>query len=247
MTKEQKIEILVKFKEFFVETITVNHLKNLKKLKKLSAFKYNPFLFKYLAKFLTGKSDAKELAKILIYPRILGTSINTSFGQNLQNAAPNIFQSVLGSTTQGIDLEFIDQIDKRKKYCQIKSGPQTINNDDVDTIKNHFKGLKGIARVNNVKLGTEDLIVGILFGTEKQLSGNYKLLMQEYPLFIGKEFWYRLTGDEGFYSGLIEEFGNAANEVNSKTLLEKQINVLAADIEINFINKELNADFNREK
>ncbi len=239
MNESQKKEILNKFKEFFETTIAVNHLKNLNKLTKLTAFEYNPFLFIYLAKFLTGTSDSQSLAKILIYPRILGTSITTSFGQNLQNAAPKLFQSVLGSTTSGIDLEFIDQVDKRKKYCQIKSGPNTINKDDVETISNHFKGVRGIARINNVQVGLDDLVVGVLFGTEKQLNGNYKKVMQQHTVFVGKEFWYRLTGDEGFYADLIKAFGDAAIKTNGKATLERVVNALSIDIEINFINKEL--------
>lgn len=239
MNEEQKKEILFKFKDFFKQTIAKNHLKNLIKLKKLSAFKYNPFLFNYLAAFLTGNFEAKSLAKILIYPRILGTSINTSFGQNLQNVAPDILQSVLGSTSQGIDLEFVDQLDRRKKYCQIKSGPNTINKDDVDTIFNHFRTLKGIARVNNVQLGMEDFVVGILFGTQQQLNAHYKRIQKDYPVVIGKEFWYRLTGDEKFYAELIEAFGDAAKETNAKAILEDIIDTLAKDIDENFIKKEL--------
>src|SRR3989338_4262786 len=139
MTETQRKKILFKFGDFFKRKIAVNHLSNLKKLTKFSEFDNNPFLFEYLSIFLSGKSDATSLAKALIYPRILGTSITTSFGQNLQNVAPNIFKSVLGSTTSGIDVEFTDHIDGRKKYCQIKSGPNTLNKDDVETIVNHFR------------------------------------------------------------------------------------------------------------
>jgi len=237
MSKEQKKEILLKFELFFKEKIVKNHLKNLKKLRKLSAFNSNPFLLDYLAIFLTGTSNSEGLAKALLYPRILSTSINTSFGQNLQNIAPEIFKSIFGSTTPGIDVEFIDFIDKRKKYCQIKLGPNTINRDDVVTITSHFASVKNLARTNNLPLQLDDLIVGVLYGEEGQLSANYKILKQDYPVYIGKEFWYRMTGDESFYGSLIETFGSAAKETKAKKILEQVTKELAKDIEINLMQK----------
>ena len=76
--------LLQKSKEFFKSVIVPNHIKNLNKLIKLNRFDYNPFLIGYLSRFMSGKFDAENAAKVLLYPRILGTSINTSFGQNIQ-------------------------------------------------------------------------------------------------------------------------------------------------------------------
>lgn len=239
MNEKQKKEILLKFGVFFKEKIAHNHLANLKKLRKFSAFDNNPFLIEYLSIFLSGKSDSESVAKALIYPRILGTSINTSFGANLQNVAPEIFKSVLGSTTSGIDVEFIDSVDGRKKYCQIKLGPNTINKDDVATISGHFTAVKNLARTNNLPLQLNDLIVGVLYGEANQLSANYRNLKKEHPVYVGKEFWYRLTGDETFYASLIETFGNAAKETKAKRLLDKVIKDLAEDIKIHFVQEQL--------
>ena len=44
-----------------------------------------------------------------------------------------------GSSVPGIDIEFIDQLDMRKKYCQLKSGPYALNRDDVTTVKKPFQ------------------------------------------------------------------------------------------------------------
>ncbi|MEI3611152.1 PmeII family type II restriction endonuclease [Pseudogracilibacillus sp. SO30301A] len=60
-----------------------------------------------------------------------------------------------------MDIEFIDKLDGRKKYCQIKADPNTINHDDVTTIKNHFNGIRNLARTNNLQIGLNDLIVGV--------------------------------------------------------------------------------------
>lgn len=231
MDRKQKEEILLKFAAFFREKIAINHLANLHKLSNISAFDVNPFLLEYLSLFLTGKKDNISLARALIYPRILGTSITTSFGQNLQNVAPEIFKSVLGSTTSGIDVEFIDQIDGRKKYCQIKSGPNTINKDDVETIVNHFQSVKNLARTNNVPIQIGDMVVGVLYGEKENLNSFYSRIEKDHPVFVGKEFWFRLTGDETFYISLIEAFANAAKETNAKDALEEVVIKLSKNIE----------------
>lgn len=221
--------IIDKFKQFFKNEIAKNHIKNTEKLVTLSAFNLNPFLDMYKAYFLTGKGDAESIARSLVYPRVLGTSINTSFGQQLQKYCSEILDG-FASTTAGIDIEFIDKIDGRKKYCQIKAGPNTINRDDVTTIKNHFDGVRNLARTNNLHVGIHDLIVGVFYGKPSQLSTHYKEIDKEYPVIIGKDFWHRLTGHEGFYDELGEAMGEIALEYDSSELIEKVIKELAEDI-----------------
>lgn len=87
MTEEQRQVILSEAKAFFREKIAVNHQKNTEKLKKLSQFNVNPFLDTYLANFAFGDSSPENIAKAMIYPRVLGTSITTSFGTNILNFA----------------------------------------------------------------------------------------------------------------------------------------------------------------
>jgi hypothetical protein len=94
MTEEQKQSIIQSGKQYFREIIIPNHLRNLKRLK-LKDFNINPFLVNYLAAFLCGNTDSDSLAKAIVYPRILGTSINTSFGQNVQ-----VFISGLAQVTE---------------------------------------------------------------------------------------------------------------------------------------------------
>jgi hypothetical protein len=71
-------QIILKFKTFFKEEIAKNHIKNTEKLKNIKQFNLNPFLDQYKAQFLTGENSAESIAKALVYPRVLGTSINTS-------------------------------------------------------------------------------------------------------------------------------------------------------------------------
>lgn len=234
MTEAERKRILEQVKEWFRTVIVQNHLKNTQKLKSPSKFDKNPFLTSYLAAYLTGELTPESVAKALIYPRVLGTSITTSFGTNIQKFISGVLKNSFGSLVSGIDIEFTDAVDGRRKYCQVKLGPKTINSDDVETIHRHFKDARNLGRTNNVKVAHGDLVVGILYGEPGQESGHYKRLRDEYdyPLFIGQEFWLRLTGDETFYADLRQAIAEVAIEARSADLLGDTVRQLAATPEI---------------
>ena len=231
MNEQEKRDILSKAKAFFKDNIVENHIKNTKKLKKKKEFIINPFLINYLANFAFGDTSKESIAKALVYPRILGTSINTSFGAQIQTFCCEVL-SGLASTTSGIDIEFVDALDGRKKYCQIKSGPNTINHADITSIKDDFKAIKNLARVNHLPNFNPniDCIVGVLYGEPDNLSQFYKTINEEYPVIIGQEFWHRLTGDENFYNELINSFVSIADEVDSTDLINEVIQELSEQL-----------------
>lgn len=233
MTEEQKNQIVESGKQYFRDIIIPNHLKGLEKLS-LEKFKINPFLVNYLAAFLCGNTESESLAKALVYPRILGTSINTSFGQNIQIFISSLAQIAgCASGIDGIDIEFDDAIDGRKKYCQCKAGPQTINKDDIATILGHFKHLHNKARLDRLSIQIDDMIVGVLYGEDDELSAHYKIINSHYPVYCGAEFWEHLTGDKQFYHRLAKAFGEVVEEDNidgSQLILDK-ISDIAKEIE----------------
>ncbi|MEY1388257.1 PmeII family type II restriction endonuclease [Providencia stuartii] len=220
--------ILAKVKEWFSESIAKNHIKNTEKLVNPNEFNINPFLAVYLAKYLTGNASPESIAKALVLPRVLSTSITTSFGQHMQSFL-SIIKETYGSTTAGVDIEFIDCIDGNKKYCQLKAGPNTINKDDVESIAGHFTGVRNLARTNNVRIHRDDMIVGVLYGDSSELSSHYKRITSqyEYPVIIGQDFWLRLTGDEDFYADLIKAITSVAIEADYSQELNKVITELA--------------------
>lgn len=229
MDKNEKELILIKAQTWFKDSIALNHIKNAKKLSNISNFDINPFLAVYLSNFLSGNSEPENIAKALIYPRVLGTSITTSFGTNIQKFTNEVLSS-FASTTSGIDIEFIDQLDGNRKYCQLKSGPNTINKDDVETIAGHFKNVINLGRVNGLRIPHEDMIVGVIYGEPNGLNGHYKRIESQYyfPVIIGEEFWYRLTGDKDFYHDLIRVIGEVAVEANFAEEIKDLIKELAA-------------------
>lgn len=230
MTEAQKKSIIESGKQYFRETIIPNHISKLESLK-LKDFNINPFLINYLAAFLCGNTEPESLAKALIYPRVLGTSINTSFGQNIQIFISQLSQVTGGASgIDGIDIEFVDAIDGRKKYCQCKAGPQTINKDDVATIMGHFKKLIGKARLDKMPLQMDDMIVGVLYGED--ISANYKTINSTYPVYCGTEFWEHLTGDKNFYNRLAKAFGEVVEEdqIDGSRLILQKVDELAQEI-----------------
>ena len=234
MEDSQREQILENAKVFFRKYIVQSHINGAcKRASKLSEYNINPFLFKYLANFLTCFDSAESIARALVLPRILGSSINTSFGMRIQRLISSLFEG-LGSITQGIDIESVDAIDGRKKYCQLKAGPNTINHDDVTTIINHFKGIRTLARTNNLNVGIDDMIVGVVYGEKTELSSHYQRIGTDYPVVVGKDFWHRLTGKADFYFDLIDVIGEVALEVDASKVVESTIQTLAKEIAVKY-------------
>lgn len=234
MTEKERLLLLEKAKAFFKNEIVEAHINvGCKKASQLKNYNVNPFLFKYLANFLKGNDNARSIAEALVLPRVLGSSINTSFGMRIQKLISELFEG-FGSVTHGIDIEFIDALDGRKKYCQLKSGPNTINFDDVETIFNHFQGTINLARTNNLNIGVNDMIVGVIYGETSELSSHYNRINQKYPVIVGKDFWHILTGKEDFYFDLIDAVGDVALEADGTNILNQTIEALSKEIEAKF-------------
>ena len=229
MKEKEKKEIMIRFVEWFQDSLISSHLKNTKKLSDIKEFNINPFLLHYLANYLEGNSEPSSLAKVLLYPRILGTSITTSFGSHMQTFITKVL-GAYGSAVPGIDVEFIDYIDNRKKYCQLKSGPNAINYDDVVTIKNHFTSIRHLARQNKLKLEVNDLVFCLIYGEPQEKNSFIRKLEMEYIVYIGQDFWYRFTGDDLFYRELILATGKIAKDINMKNIVEDVISQLSSQV-----------------
>lgn len=73
MDNIQREQIIENAKTFFRNEIVQSHIDGAcKRASKLSEYNVNPFLFKYLANFLTGNDDAESVKGI-------GTSENSRF------------------------------------------------------------------------------------------------------------------------------------------------------------------------
>lgn len=234
VTSAENQVVLNRAGEWFNDVIIKNHILNTKKLKRAASFNLNPLLNPYLSAFLTGSVTPEGIARSLVYARVLSTSITTSFGTNIQRFITEVLVDAYGALETGVDIVFEDKVDGGKKYAQLKLGPNTINADDVDSINGHFSSLKRVSITNHVRLHSDSLIVGIMYGTRRQLSQHYLSLEKDhfYPIFVGKDFWRRLTGDELFFEKLIQTISKNLSSVNSVELIENTIKSLAMDQEI---------------
>lgn len=228
MTEIQLLEIVT---EYFKNEIFENHKRNsLKFHSKLKSYKINPILVKYLSKVLENNFTPIGIAKALYFPRILGTSINTSFGTKIQNMFVEL-KLAEGSLIKGMDIEFIDKIDGRKKWCQLKSGPNTINSEDVNPLIKKFNTVTNLARTNAIQLNNSDLILGVLYGEANDLSQHYKKIDTSYPVIVGTEFWHRVTGYPNFYSELVKNIDQMILNLDTEEFFVKGYTRLAKEIE----------------
>ena len=203
MDKKSEKRLLEEIVKYFEVYIFQNHLKaSVTSNAKLKGYNINPIVVKYLSKLLENDYTPIGVAKALFYPRVLGTSINTSFGTRIQNMFVDL-QIAEGSLIKGMDIEFIDRVDSRRKWCQLKSGPNTINSEDVKPLIRKFTDTINLARTNKAfkNVNNTDFIVGVLYGEENELSMHYKLIDKTHPVIIGREFWHRVTGFPNFYNG----------------------------------------------
>lgn len=225
-------ELTSQIVEYFEKHIFENHIEaSLKKHTQLKSYKINPIVVKYLSKLLDNDYNPEGVAKALFYPRVLGTSINTIFGTQIQGMFVQI-GIANGSLIKGMDIEFIDKIDGRKKWCQLKSGPNTINSEDVKPLINKFTKTINLARTNSAFKGiaNTDFMVGVLYGEVDELSRHYQIIDQTHPVIIGKEFWHRLTGFPNFYSGLVKELHLSIENINTKNVMNEGCKKLAEEI-----------------
>ncbi|MDO8444360.1 MAG: PmeII family type II restriction endonuclease [bacterium] len=229
-----KKKILDKVKKWWKLKVIEAHKKKSKELSSSDKFSINPFLIIYLANFLGDKNDSKNIARSLIYPRALGTSPNTIFGTEFQKMIINVFDEISGSAVKGIDIEFTDKNDGRRKYCQIKAGPNVINYDDVSTIKDHFKKALAIAKTNSMAMRHEDLILCIIYGEPSQKSNFIRKVEEDYTVLIGKEFWERVVGDGDFYKDLFVALKEVSKKCNCKKIVNDTVNELSKDIEAKY-------------
>jgi len=216
---------------YFKEKIFENHKKNvLTRHSKLKSYKINPITVKYLSKILENNFTPLGIAKALYYPRVLGTSINTSFGTRIQNMFVELGLAN-GSLIKGMDIEFEDKIDGRKKWCQLKSGPNTINSEDVNPLLKKFSTVANLARTNSINLNNSDLILGVLYGEESQLSQHYKKIDEKHPVIIGTDFWHRLTGYPNFYKKLVNQLDELIINIDTEDFFKRGYMSLAKEVE----------------
>lgn len=198
----------------------------------LKSYKINPIVSKYLSKILENDFSSAGIAKALYYPRVLGTSINTTFGTQIQKMFIDLGMAS-GSLISGIDIEYECRITGRRKWCQLKSGPNTINSEDVNPIIKKFDSILNLARTNYAlnQLSNNDLNIGILYGSVDEISQHYRKIDKVFPVVVGANFWHSITGYEGFYDALVLKLDELIITLENDDFLERGLQKLTNEID----------------
>lgn len=222
--------IVDSFETWFRDEFIPHQQDALDKWTKANKHNINPYLIAYRSIAMSGNLSAEVIAESLITLSWLGQGLSTSFGTQFQSQLTKILKDVYGSTTSGIDVEYLDHFDKRKKFAQIKLGPDTINSDDVETIENKFRAIKNLARTNSFSLQQDDLVVGVIYGSHAQLNASYRSLKDKhFEVYVGNEFFEHITGIKDLGSQLIAAAVRASKTVKVNKLYRDAIDTLAAD------------------
>jgi len=233
MSLRKEKELLSEIVNYFEAKIFENHLiQSLNNHTKLKSYNINPIVVKYLSKILENDYTPLGVAKALFYPRVLGTSINTSFGAKIQSMFVDL-NIAQGSLIKGMDIEFVDKIDNRRKWCQLKAGPNTINSEDVKPLIKKFTDTINLARTNKAlqNISNTDFIVGVLYGDQNELSMHYKTIDKIHPVIIGEDFWHRVTGFPKFYVGLVDNLQKLIDRIDTRDILNVGVAKLSIEIE----------------
>lgn len=231
MTPELKRNLKLFFKEEFADKIQ----EKLATGHSLSSFKVNPLVLTALSSGVFGEQTPLNMAKALLYPRVFGTSISTTFGDRMQTMCVK-FLGAQASATPGMDIEFDDQTETQRVIMQLKAGPNTINSGDVTPIVQEMNTAYRLLQQNRVQ-EMPTFAIGITYGDISEISGHYRNVTNQtvgaqvsIPIYIGQNFWHRLTGNSNFYLEMISLFIELFEEKNYSDLLNADLNNLADEI-----------------
>ncbi|WP_312365570.1 PmeII family type II restriction endonuclease, partial [Sphingobacterium sp.] len=188
------------------------------------SYSANPFLLPYLSKIIEGEYNQRGIAKALFLPRVLMSSITTSFGAHIKQILVNNNLAESRSNRSNI-ISFIDQVTHQYTGCVIKAGPNTINSGDKSGIRTSLNGIQGV----------EHRVIGVIYGSENDLNQNYLRLQEEYEIFIGVDFWYRITGYEDFYVNLGERLRDLSESLNTDGMFNIGLERLTNNIPPNIL------------
>lgn len=205
MTEQQKQEIFDYGKEYFRRTIIPNHKSKFETLG-LNDFKIDFSIIKYLAGSHCKTAETQHLlAMALVYPKVIETSIKTCFEQNNQSFISQLSQ-IIGETSEinGIDFEYVDAIDGRRKYCLCKS----IIDEEKDLVEILCDCKKAMHAIDDEDWmnAIDDIVVVVPFGKKEELPEAYNTIATTYTVLCGAEFWEHLTGYSDFYNRMLAGF-----------------------------------------
>jgi hypothetical protein len=209
----KKIDIK-KVEQFVKENIQTFHANRLRclegtDLKNLLKRK-NPYLFK--AKNILRAQDLV----LSFLDAQLSSSEEKIFGDFLENLAIFVAHETLGavkSSSHGIDFEYT--ANATRYLVTVKSGENWGNSSQWNQLETNFKdAMKVLKQSPHIKHVQN--VIGISYGKSKPGTRKGIILMVS-----GQSFWYMISGDEKFYTKIVEPLGYRARELNESFKTKK--------------------------
>ncbi len=176
---------------------------------KLLALKLNdllkrktPYLFK-----VKSLDTAHDLVKSIL-DAYLSSREETIFGEFLEQLAIFVCEYVYAgrkSSSEGIDLEF--EKEKIRYFVSIKSGPNWGNSSQITKMRDHFSKAERILKTNTSKINVV-CVNGCCYGKDSSPDKG------EYLKLCGQSFWELISGEQEFYTRIIQPFGYKAKQRN---------------------------------
>ena len=121
--------------------------------------------------------------------------------------------NAIRSASTGIDFEYAK--DKKRYLVSVKSGLNWGNSSQWQALENNFKNASSILR-QSPHVDSVDCILGICYGKAKTTIRRGVIIQV-----CGQNFWYMISGDESFYTKIIEPLGCKAREKNESFDIRK--------------------------
>lgn len=217
LTAEQRERAVDQFDRFLsrrvrnLEALTLDHLK------------FNVLLTRVTATML--ELDTPEALLRSRLAQHLERGSTTAFGTTLQAIARDITGQATGVAGADIALER----DGRRHYIQVKSGPDTANQD----IAQNISTLLNSARARDP---TAICLMGVCYGRPDQISQITKSQLDRrgVGILVGREFWEFISGDPnclGELLGLAEEAAEGAppGELSFSDRVDRKLAELVAE------------------
>lgn len=156
----------------------------------------NPYL--YRAKAMQSAADIVDSVLTAFVSSSEETIFGNCFFEPIAIAASNGNKAL----AEGIDIMIQDNENNTIAAIAVKSGPSVFNADSKKRQEQNFMAAAKLAQQAKARY---EAYIGYCYGKKKD-SGRGKPKM--YQELAGKNFWWKLTGEEDFYIKLIEYMGD---------------------------------------
>ncbi len=204
----------------------------------LSNLDINPFLMKVL-----DLKTAKEILEFNLYQTVT-RSIVTSWGLTVEkllvhSGAKEFIGDSNGRPGRKPDIE--KKIKEKKYYIQIKSGPNTMNVDMVNSLNEVIEQYK-----ENKPNST--FILGMTYGTEDRISAQIRGNLNNFEdsILIGRDLWDFVSEEKNFHKEVFKILDESSSQITSEPFssqLDKQLNILISEWEKKFKGKNIDEVF----